>query len=99
MILKYYVPVKQTCFHLKIQFVPADLIKEIVKRNKDTIKTDSSKVSVSLDDTFGDPPLKMLKECEHGLLLLQNGFEEDLNYASSIDTTDVIPYFVTNVLK
>ena len=36
---------------------------------------------------------------EHGKLLLQNGFEDDLKYAAGVDTSDVIPYFSTNVLK
>ena len=75
------------------------LISEIMKNKEDLIATDTAKVAVSLNEAFGKNPFEMLRNTEHGQLLLQNGFEEDLKYAAGIDTSDVIPYFAVNVLK
>jgi 2-phosphosulfolactate phosphatase len=90
---------KSNLFSLEDSVCAGRLIKEILRRKEDTIMTDTAKVSVSLDDSFGRSPLKMLSETEHGLLLIQNGFEDDLKYAANIDTTNVIPYFSMNILK
>ena len=75
------------------------LINEIVKLNNDTILTDSAIASVSLNKSFGKSLLKMLKETEHGKLLIENGYEEDLKFCSKLNTTDSIPYFTGNILK
>lgn len=75
------------------------LVKEVMEINEDLEITDTAKVAVSLNKSFGKNPLIMLKETEHGKLLLENGFEEDLKYTSKVDTSTVIPYFSVNVLK
>jgi 2-phosphosulfolactate phosphatase len=41
----------------------------------------------------------MLQESEHGKILLENGFEEDLKYCSRLNSSEIIPYFSANVLK
>ena len=41
----------------------------------------------------------MLKETEHGKILLENGFEEDLKFCSKLNFNPAIPYFSANVLK
>ena len=70
-----------------------------MNHNKELEVTDTARVSISLNNSFGKNLLKMLQETEHGRLLLQNGFEEDLKYAAGVDTSNVIPYLSTNVLK
>ena len=90
---------KSNTFSLEDSVCAGRLIRRVMDKNNELILTDTAKVTVSLDDSFGKDPLEMLKETEHGKLLLQNGFEEDLKYAAGLDTSDVIPYFSTNVLK
>lgn len=90
---------KSNSFSFEDSVCAGNLIKIIMNRKDDLLITDTARASVSLNDTFGMDPLEMLKETEHGKLLLQNGFEEDLKYASGIDTSNVIPYLATNVLK
>lgn len=75
------------------------LITEIVKLNNDTVLTDSALASISLSKSFGKSLFKMLKETEHGRLLIENGYEEDLKFCSKLNTTDSIPYFSGNVIK
>jgi len=75
------------------------LIAEILKLKENAELSDSAKASLSLNKTFGKNTLKMLKESEHGKLLLDNGFEDDLKFCSRINTLNIIPYFSANVLK
>lgn len=90
---------KSNTFSLEDSVCAGRLIKELVSRNKELELTDTSRVSVSLNNSFGKNPLKMLRGTEHGKLLLENGFEKDLKYAAGVDTSNVIPYFSMNVLK
>lgn len=75
------------------------LITEIMETKEDLEITDTGRAAISLNKSFGKNVLKMLKETEHGKLLLENGFEEDLKFTSRVDTSGVIPYFAVNVLK
>ncbi len=90
---------KSNTFSLEDSACAGRLIRRVLDINNEFTLTDTARVTVSLDDSFGKDPLEMLKETEHGKLLLQNGFEDDLKYAAGIDTSVVIPYFSTNVLK
>lgn len=75
------------------------LISETVKLNPDTELSDSSKACLALNKTFGKSTLAMLKESEHGKLLLDNSFEEDLKFCSKLNSSNIVPYFFANVLK
>ncbi len=75
------------------------LITEIQKLNERVELSDAAKASVSLNKSFGKNLLKMLEESEHGKILLENGFEDDLKFCSKINTYNIIPYFSANVLK
>jgi 2-phosphosulfolactate phosphatase len=90
---------KSNSFSLEDSVCAGRLIKEVMSRKQDLLLTDTAKVCHSLDDAFGKNILVMLKETEHGKLLLDNGFEDDLKYTACVDTSDVIPYLSTNVLK
>jgi len=41
----------------------------------------------------------MFKQSEHGKLLIDNGFEEDLNYCAQLNVFDIIPRYTNGVLK
>jgi 2-phosphosulfolactate phosphatase len=75
------------------------LVSEVIKLNEEAIISDSARASVALNKSFGKNILKMLTESEHGKLLMENGFEEDLKYCSKLNYNPVIPYFSANVLK
>jgi 2-phosphosulfolactate phosphatase len=75
------------------------LVTEIMKLNGDVVISDSAKAGVALNKSFGKNTLKMLMETEHGKLLMENGFEEDLKYCSKLNHNPAIPYFSANVLK
>ncbi len=75
------------------------LISEVLKLNESLVLTDAAKASVAISKSFGKNILKMMKESEHGKILIENGFENDLKYCSKISTSEVIPYYSGNVLK
>lgn len=86
-------------FSMEDSVCAGKLITEIGKLKNDLILTDSARASVSLSKSFGKNLFNMLKETEHGKLLIENGFEEDLRFCSKLNSTDAIPYFTGNVLK
>lgn len=75
------------------------LISEIQKSKEGIELSDSSKASISLDKSFGKDIHKMLRETEHGQILIENGFEKDIEYCSNLDLLEVIPIFSNNALK
>jgi len=75
------------------------LASEVQKLKEDVELSDSAKACAALNKAFGKNTLKMLKESEHGKILLENGFEEDLKFCSRLNSSDIIPYFSANVLK
>jgi 2-phosphosulfolactate phosphatase len=75
------------------------LLAEILELAPETELLDSAKASLTLSKSFGKSIPKLLKETEHGKLLLENGFLEDLNYCSKINSIDIIPYFVSGSIK
>lgn len=90
---------KSNTFSLEDSVCTGALIRRVMEKNSELTLTDTARVTISLDESFGKDTFGMLKETEHGRLLLQNGFEDDLKYAAGVDTSTVIPYFSTNVLK
>lgn len=90
---------KSNIFSLEDSVCAGKFIKEILGKKSDLELSDTARAAISLNSSLGAVPLKMLKESEHGKLLLNNGFEEDLEYTARVDTSDVIPYFTMNVLK
>jgi 2-phosphosulfolactate phosphatase len=60
---------------------------------------DSVKAVKALYDKYGKDIGKMMKESEHGKILIDNGFEKDIDYCSLIDTVNTIPFYTNGVLK
>lgn len=75
------------------------LIEEISKTKNNLILTDSSKASVVLNKSMGKNIKKMLSETEHAKLLIKNGFEDDITFCSQLNSSEVLPIFIDNVLK
>lgn len=75
------------------------LISEIIKIKKNAVLTDSAKVSVFLSKSYDKDLLKILSDCEHGKLLIENGFKEDVEYCSKVGTIDLIPIYHEGTVK
>ena len=75
------------------------LVKELMSIKDDVELSDSARCAVALNQTFGKNVLKMLKETEHGKLLVQQGFESDLKICSELSVTSIVPFFNGNALQ
>lgn len=75
------------------------LIEELRKISGNLELSDSAKACVTLADSFGENILEMLIGCEHGKLLIENGFEDDLNFVADLNTIDAVPFFDAGVVK
>lgn len=86
-------------FSLEDTVCAGKLVSEILTLEPEAEINDSVAASLALIDKYGSDLLKMLKESDHGKLLLENGFEEDINYCSQLNIYNTIPYYVNGVLK
>jgi 2-phosphosulfolactate phosphatase len=75
------------------------LVAELFNSNKKIDLTDSSKSAMTLFKSLGKNILKMLSESEHGRLLIDNGFKDDLKSCAELDNTEVIPFYSEGALK
>ena len=75
------------------------LIAEVQKINKELELTDSAKASVLLSKSAGKSLLIMMKQTEHGKVLIENNFTEDIKFCSKINSSETIPYLTSGVLK
>jgi 2-phosphosulfolactate phosphatase len=60
--------------------------------------SDSASASLILNKSFSSV-VNMLKECEHGKKLIDNGFEKDIEFCSKMNTVDIIPFYNSGILK
>lgn len=90
---------RNNMFSMEDTICAGRIISEIQKQKENLFLNDTARASVSLNKSFGKSILRMFKETDHGQLLLENGFEEDLKYCSKINSSSVIPYYTGNVLK
>lgn len=86
-------------FSLEDTVCAGKLVSEILSLEPEAEINDSVAASLALNEKYGGDLLKMLKESDHGKLLLENGFEEDINYCSQLNIYNTIPYYVNGVLK
>jgi len=86
-------------FSLEDSVCAGMLTSELIAGNKSFELTDASTSALTLFKSFGKNIFKLLSETDHGQLLINNGFEDDLKSCSELDSTDVIPFYAGNVLK
>ena len=86
-------------FNLEDTICAGKLITEMLKMNEEIELTDASNASVTLNKSFGKSLNKMLSQTEHGKLLIENGFSEDIKICAKLNTHDIIPYYDSGVIK
>jgi len=86
-------------FNMEDAICAGKLVGEILKLNENTEISDSAKASNLLAKANGKNIFKMLKETEHGKLLIKNGFATDIKECSLYGVKDVIPYFISGSIK
>lgn len=90
---------RNSYFSIEDSICAGMLIAKISKVKSDSFLNDSGKAVLTLYEKYGSNLNKMMRESDHGKILLENGFEADLEYCSSIDILDVVPVYKNGVLK
>lgn len=75
------------------------LIAELRKNKKKVEMSDSAVAAVVLYERFGANVHRLLRNTEHGKLLLANGFADDIEYCAALNITETIPYFDGSSLR
>lgn len=75
------------------------LVKKMLEKKPDIKITDATKASLILNDNCGSDISKMMNSCEHGNILKENGFEEDIEFCSTVDNIPIIPYYTGGEIK
>lgn len=75
------------------------IISEIQKLNEQVELSDTAKASLVLSKSSGKNLQKALSESEHGRILIENGFEADIQYCAKVNTTEVVPFYSNGVIK
>jgi 2-phosphosulfolactate phosphatase len=86
-------------FSLEDSVCAGILIEELRNKKKNIKVSDSAGAAFALYERYGEDILEMLKNTEHGKKLLDNGFEEDLEFCSKFNVTPSIPCFDGFTLK
>lgn len=90
---------RNNLFSIEDSVCAGRLAKEISKLNNNLILNDSTLAAMSLDDKFGLDLVDMMKNCEHGKILLENNFEKDIEFCSQLNITEIIPFFKSGTIK
>lgn len=90
---------RNNSFSLEDTYCAGRLISEVIKMVEEPQLNDTSKASIALSKSFGKSIPKMLEETEHGKILNENGFIEDIKYCCKLNSIEKIPHFTGNVIK
>ncbi len=75
------------------------LIAEVIKLNPAIELNDSGEAALLLAKQYHKNILKMMEKADHGKLLIENGFSDDLKYCAKLSCYDIIPVFNSSSIK
>lgn len=90
---------RNNSFSLEDSICAGKLVLYMQELDENLELSDSSNACLALNKTLGKNILDMLKNSDHGKLLIENGFGEDLILCSKLNNTKVVPFFRENVVK
>ncbi len=90
---------RNNSFSLEDSICAGKLVLYMQELDENLELSDSSNACLALNKILGKNILDMLKNSDHGKLLIENGFGEDLILCSKLNNTKVVPFFRENVVK
>ncbi len=75
------------------------LISEIKKSSGNVLLNDSGMAAFTLFEKYGDNLSEVLKNSDHGKILIDNGFEKDIDYCCQKNLFDIIPFYNNGVIR
>ncbi|MCX6152124.1 MAG: 2-phosphosulfolactate phosphatase [Ignavibacteriales bacterium] len=86
-------------FSIEDSVCAGKLVAEILTHNSEAVLTDSAKAGLVLSKSYGKSLLKILKESEHGKILVANGFMDDVKYCAQVGIIDLLPVYSEGTIK
>jgi 2-phosphosulfolactate phosphatase len=86
-------------FNLEDAVCAGNIIANLDANNKEIEFTDSAVASRLLFKNYSKSITRMLKNTDHGKLLIENGFASDIKECAKLNSTDIIPYYISGVIK
>lgn len=86
-------------FNLEDAVCAGNIIARLEESENEIELSDSSTASKLLYKNYSKSITKMLKNTDHGKLLIENGFEADIKECAKVDSSDVIPFFLSGIIK
>lgn len=90
---------RNNSFSLEDALCAGFIADKILQKEKEAVLTDSTKTAITLKKKYGQNIFETLKDSEHGKILIENGFEDDIEYCSKNSVIDIIPYYNNGSLK
>ncbi len=75
------------------------LIQLLAEKTENLELNDSSLAAVVLAKSQGKNLKKMMQGSDHGKILIENGFQDDIAFCAKTNITDIVPVFVNGVIK
>jgi 2-phosphosulfolactate phosphatase len=86
-------------FSLEDSICAGMLISKLQNHNNNLDLNDSAIVVLTLYEKFGDNIVSAMRGSDHGKILIENGFESDIEYCSKLDMFDIVPYYLNGALR
>lgn len=86
-------------FSLEDTVCAGKLVSQILKLKNTFQLTDSAAAAMSLFEMKKKDISGVMRNTEHGQILIENGFEADIEYCAQVDITNVVPTFKNNSIK
>lgn len=102
---EFNMPVEIVCAGRNNEFSMEDtvcagmLAGELAALKPEYILSDSAVAARSLYELYKNDIAGMMKNTEHGKILCENGFEQDIDFCASVNTTEIVPVFKNNSIK
>ncbi|MBW7887814.1 MAG: 2-phosphosulfolactate phosphatase [Bacteroidetes bacterium] len=91
---------KQTHFCLEDAVCAGMIIKMLMDRDDVEFDfNDSAAAAYTLYKNSSKNLLKLMRSTDHGKYLLEIGFEKDVEFCTNVDTVDIVPELIGNVIK
>jgi len=90
---------RSTEFALEDATCAGMMLTKILERVPNANLGDASRAALSIYNDFGRDIFKTLRESEHGKILADLGFEEDIRIASEIDSMPLVPVLEQTAIK
>jgi len=86
-------------FNMEDSICAGTIVSELKNLVEDLELSDSATASVTLSKFSAKSVINMMQKTEHGKLLIANGFAKDIEECAKMDIFNIIPYYVSGVLK